>query len=183
MPQVQFLQALPIRKTRAGLQLSCAAPVSLYNKVSKTLEMSDVWVANSDGYVGQICILTLQPEPSITSCNGVCNSRITCMISVPPPSHNLYHHSGTTSPNIISTTASTVPAVLSLTSISAGVLPHQHSLHHHHHHPHHHDEHPTSPYHHHHVHSMGYESEDETHKLRTCNLIVIKLLSSSISIM
>ena len=35
-PQVQFLQALPIRKTRAGLQLSCAAPVSLHNKVSKT---------------------------------------------------------------------------------------------------------------------------------------------------
>ncbi|ODN06583.1 Rho guanine nucleotide exchange factor 17 [Orchesella cincta] len=93
LPQVQFVQALPIRKTRAGLQLSCAAPVTLYNKASKALEMTDLWVANSDGYVGQICILTLHPEPAITSCNGVCNSRITCIVSVPPPCYT--HLAGT----------------------------------------------------------------------------------------
>jgi len=51
--------------------------------------VSDVWVANSDGYVGQICILTLHPEPAITSCNGVCNSRITCVVSVPPPADDV----------------------------------------------------------------------------------------------
>lgn len=68
LPQMTFVQALPIRKTRAGLQLSCAAPVWLQSS-----HRVDVWVANSDGYVGQICILTLHPEPAITSCNGVCN--------------------------------------------------------------------------------------------------------------
>ena len=90
---MQFIQALPIRKTRAGLQLSCAAPVTVNNKGGKQgLDVTDLWVANSDGYVGQICILTLHPEPAITSCNGVCNSRITCVISVPPAS---YPHLGT----------------------------------------------------------------------------------------
>lgn len=80
--QVQFLLAVPIRKTRAGLLLSAAAPVSLHNK----MRQNDVWVANSDGYVGQICILNLFPEPpSITSCNSVCNSKIICMTAVPPP--------------------------------------------------------------------------------------------------
>ncbi|CAG7727349.1 unnamed protein product [Allacma fusca] len=126
-PQVQFMQALPIRKTRAGLQLSCAAPVSLHNKVSKTLEMSDVWVANSDGYVGQICILTLHPEPAITSCNGVCNSRITCIVSVPPP----------------------VPP-------QAQPLHPALAAHHHH------EEYQQHP----HVHSLGYESEDDSHRNR-----------------
>lgn len=65
---------VPIRKTRAGLQFTCAAP---------TLGLRDVWVCNSDGYVGQVCVLSLQPEPTVTSCNGVCNARILCVASIP----------------------------------------------------------------------------------------------------
>jgi Rho guanine nucleotide exchange factor 17 len=72
----EFIASVPIRKTRAGLQFTCAAP---------TLgDQKDVWVCNSDGYVGQVCVLSLnQPEPTVTSCNGVCNARILCVASVP----------------------------------------------------------------------------------------------------
>lgn len=70
-----FIASIPIRKTRAGLQFTCA---------SATLgQQSDVWVCNSDGYVGQVCVLSLIPEPTVTSCNGVCNARILCVASVP----------------------------------------------------------------------------------------------------
>lgn len=71
----EFLQSIPIRKTRAGLQFSCAT--------STIGTQRDVWVCNSDGYVGQVCVLSLSPEPSVTSCNGVCNARILCLASVP----------------------------------------------------------------------------------------------------
>lgn len=70
----EFLTSVPIRKTRAGLQFTCAA--ASYNQ-------QDVWVCNSDGYVGQVCILSLNPEPAVTSCNGVCNARILSVTSVP----------------------------------------------------------------------------------------------------
>lgn len=74
-PIPQFITSIPIRKTRAGLQFTCAAA---------TLgDQKDVWVCNSDGYVGQVCVLSLEPEPTVTSCNGVCNARIMCMTSVP----------------------------------------------------------------------------------------------------
>lgn len=75
----EFLTMIPIRKTRAGLQFTCAA--------STIGSMNDVWVCNSDGYVGQVCVLSLYPEPTVTSCNGVCNARILCVTSVPPSSH------------------------------------------------------------------------------------------------
>jgi Rho guanine nucleotide exchange factor 17 len=72
----EFIASVPIRKTRAGLQFTCAAPTLSAQK--------DVWVCNSDGYVGQVCVLSLnQLEPTVTSCNGVCNSRILCVTSVP----------------------------------------------------------------------------------------------------
>lgn len=70
----EFITSVPIRKTRAGLQFTCAA--ASHNQ-------QDVWVCNSDGYVGQVCILTLNPEPAVTSCNGVCNARILSVTSVP----------------------------------------------------------------------------------------------------
>jgi Rho guanine nucleotide exchange factor 17 len=71
-----FIASIPIRKTRAGLQFTCAAATLGAQK--------DVWVCNSDGYVGQVCVLSLnQPEPTVTSCNGVCNARILCVTSVP----------------------------------------------------------------------------------------------------
>lgn len=72
----EFIASVPIRKTRAGLQFTCAAPTLGAQK--------DVWVCNSDGYVGQVCVLSLNhPEPTVTSCNGVCNARILCVTSVP----------------------------------------------------------------------------------------------------
>ncbi|XP_052863854.1 uncharacterized protein LOC128270489 [Anopheles cruzii] len=71
----EFFVSVPIRKTRAGLQFTCASPTLGTQK--------DVWVCNSDGYVGQVCVLSLVPEPSVTSCNGVCNARILCVASVP----------------------------------------------------------------------------------------------------
>ncbi|XP_058455844.1 uncharacterized protein LOC131433085 [Malaya genurostris] len=71
----EFLVSVPIRKTRAGLQFTCASPTLGIQR--------DVWVCNSDGYVGQVCVLSLVPEPTVTSCNGVCNARILCVASVP----------------------------------------------------------------------------------------------------
>lgn len=70
-----FSDKVSIRKTRAGLQFTCAAATLGAQK--------DVWVCNSDGYVGQVCVLSLSPEPTVTSCNGVCNARILCLASVP----------------------------------------------------------------------------------------------------
>lgn len=71
----EFILSIPIRKTRAGLQFTCAASTPGSHK--------DVWVCNSDGYVGQVCTLSLSPEPTVSSCNGVCNARILCLASVP----------------------------------------------------------------------------------------------------
>ncbi|XP_065165662.1 rho guanine nucleotide exchange factor 17 isoform X2 [Atheta coriaria] len=75
-PHPELLATVPIRKTRAGLQFTCAAP-------TQGEHGRDVWVCNSDGYVGQVCVLSLQPEPNVISCNGVCNARILCIASVP----------------------------------------------------------------------------------------------------
>ncbi|KAG8224507.1 hypothetical protein J437_LFUL004990 [Ladona fulva] len=124
-PTPEFVSPLPIRKTRAGLQFTCAAPTlpslappqkegtpplressvpgksqlstsdlqprgRAYSSSSDTgrsgRSMSvtrglgtgwpegggggEVWVCNSDGYVGQVCVLSLQPEPTVASCNG-----------------------------------------------------------------------------------------------------------------
>lgn len=77
-PNADFVGPVPIRKTRAGLQFTCAAPAP---------NQRDVWVCNSDGYVGQVCVLSLYPEPAVTSCNGVCNARILCVTSIPAPQH------------------------------------------------------------------------------------------------
>lgn len=79
-----------IRKTRAGLQFTCAAATLGAQK--------DVWVCNSDGYVGQVCVLSLlSPEPTVTSCNGVCNARILCLASVPAFNRKLLSDSIATS--------------------------------------------------------------------------------------
>lgn len=77
-PTPEIYAILPIRKTRAGLVLSSAAHTFSDNG-------RDVWLCNSDGHVGQVCILNLNEkyEPAITSCNGICNSRILCIAAVP----------------------------------------------------------------------------------------------------
>ncbi|KAK3599920.1 hypothetical protein CHS0354_012562 [Potamilus streckersoni] len=77
----EFLQALQITKTRAGMQFSCAAPIDGLNAKG----YRDVWVCNSDGYVGHMCLLSLQPEPIVTLNTPVpgCNARILCICAVP----------------------------------------------------------------------------------------------------
>ncbi|KAK7475293.1 hypothetical protein BaRGS_00033440 [Batillaria attramentaria] len=77
----EFLQPLQITKTRAGMQFSCAAPIDGLNASG----FRDVWVCNSDGYVGHMCLLSLQPEPIVTLNTPVpgCNARILCICAVP----------------------------------------------------------------------------------------------------
>lgn len=89
-PIPEFLTSIPIRKTRAGLQFTCAA--------ATLSEKRDVWVCNSDGYVGQVCIMSLHPEPNVTSCNGVCNARILCVASVPAYSSSATEESSASKP-------------------------------------------------------------------------------------
>jgi hypothetical protein len=45
-----FVSLIPIRKTRSGLQFTSAAPTLGINP----RRLKDVWVCNSDGYVGQV---------------------------------------------------------------------------------------------------------------------------------
>ena len=63
------------------LQFSCAAPIDGLNNNGHR----DVWVCNSDGYVGHMCLLSLQPEPIVTLNTPVpgCNARILCIAAVP----------------------------------------------------------------------------------------------------
>lgn len=93
-PAPEFLTSIPIRKTRAGLQFTCAAPTLAGNGTGTgSGTASDVWVCNSDGYVGQVCVLSLAPEPSVISCNSVCNARILCVESVPHSVQSRYQPS------------------------------------------------------------------------------------------
>ncbi|GFY67383.1 rho guanine nucleotide exchange factor 17 [Trichonephila inaurata madagascariensis] len=59
----EFLCSIPLRRTRPGLQVTCAAAVvdSCQNG------LPDLWICSSDGYVGQVSVLTFQNEPVITS--------------------------------------------------------------------------------------------------------------------
>ncbi|EHA99912.1 Rho guanine nucleotide exchange factor 17 [Heterocephalus glaber] len=75
----EFLKAIPIMKTRSGMQFSCAAP-TLSSCPDPTPE---VWVCNSDGYVGQVCLLSLRAEPDVEACIAVCSARILCIGAVP----------------------------------------------------------------------------------------------------
>ena len=43
----------------------------------------DVWICNSDGYVGQVCLLTMIPEAHSKASLSVCASRIVCVCAVP----------------------------------------------------------------------------------------------------
>jgi len=73
-PPPDFLSVIPVMKPRTGLLFTAASAVSLARQV---------WVCNSDGFVGQVCVLSLLPEPVITSCIGVCNARILCAETIP----------------------------------------------------------------------------------------------------
>uniref|UniRef100_A0A4W3JM80 Rho guanine nucleotide exchange factor 17 n=1 Tax=Callorhinchus milii TaxID=7868 RepID=A0A4W3JM80_CALMI len=74
----EFLKAIPIMKTRSGMQFSCASPS--HGGPDNTHE---VWVCNSDGYVGQVCLLSVKPVPTVEACIAVCSARIICIAAVP----------------------------------------------------------------------------------------------------
>ncbi|XP_068122735.1 rho guanine nucleotide exchange factor 17 isoform X2 [Hyperolius riggenbachi] len=74
----EFLKAIPIMKTRSGMQFSCASPSH-----SSSDNVHEVWVCNSDGYVGQVCLLSIKNEPTVEACIAVCSARILCIASVP----------------------------------------------------------------------------------------------------
>lgn len=74
----EFLKAIPIMKTRSGMQFSCASPSH-----SGPDSGCEVWVCNSDGYVGQVCLLNIKDEPTVEACIAVCSARIICIAAVP----------------------------------------------------------------------------------------------------
>ncbi|XP_062241277.1 rho guanine nucleotide exchange factor 17-like [Platichthys flesus] len=74
----EFLKAIPIMKTRSGMQFSCASPSH-----SCPDSGCEVWVCNSDGYVGQVCLLNIRDEPTVEACIAVCSARIICIAAVP----------------------------------------------------------------------------------------------------
>lgn len=74
----EFLKAIPIMKTRSGMQFSCASPSH-----SSPENVYEVWVCNSDGYVGQVCVLSIRAEPTVEACIAVCSARIICIAAVP----------------------------------------------------------------------------------------------------
>ncbi|NXS34384.1 ARHGH factor, partial [Pomatostomus ruficeps] len=74
----EFLKAIPIMKTRSGMQFSCASPSH-----GSPENAHEVWVCNSDGYVGQVCLLSIRKEPTVEACIAVCSARILCIASVP----------------------------------------------------------------------------------------------------
>ncbi|XP_059489276.1 rho guanine nucleotide exchange factor 17 isoform X2 [Neocloeon triangulifer] len=77
----QFLYPVTIRKTRSGLQFTCASATA---NSERNYHGRDMWICNSDGYVGQVCVLHLADEPKVLSTNEVCESRILCMAAAPP---------------------------------------------------------------------------------------------------
>lgn len=40
-------------------------------------------MCNSDGYVGQVCLLNIKNEPTVEACIAVCSARIICIAAVP----------------------------------------------------------------------------------------------------
>ncbi|KAG8137097.1 hypothetical protein E2320_005639 [Naja naja] len=80
----EFLKAIPIMKTRSGMQVGASMLFfSLTYSHSNPENAYEVWVCNSDGYVGQVCLLSIRKEPIVEACIAVCSARILCIASVP----------------------------------------------------------------------------------------------------
>jgi len=60
-------------------QFTCASA-----RIHLTNNPNDVWICSTDGQMGQVCIMNTFPDLTVSSCNTVCNSRITCIQCVPP---------------------------------------------------------------------------------------------------
>ena len=78
----QFINYLPVMRIRQGMVFSfCAATEDLNH-----FNCRDIWIVNSDGYLDNVCLLQLQPEPTISQNTPLpgCNGQIYCMCAVPP---------------------------------------------------------------------------------------------------
>lgn len=67
-------------------QFTCAAPSHVSGQMLKPRSPTsscDVWVCNSDGYVGQVCLLALVPEAEPKASLSVCSAKIVCIAAVP----------------------------------------------------------------------------------------------------
>ena len=71
------------------LKFTCASA-----RIHLTSNPNDVWICSTDGQMGQVCIMNTFPELTVSSCNTVCNSRISCIQCVPP--YRLKRNSGNT---------------------------------------------------------------------------------------
>ncbi|XP_067276067.1 rho guanine nucleotide exchange factor 17-like isoform X2 [Pseudorasbora parva] len=101
----EFLKAIPIMKTRSGMQFSCASPS--HSCPENTYE---VWVCNSDGYVGQVCLLNIRDEPTVEACIAVCSARIICIAAVPGlKNRERVGHSTSSAPSESNPASSTQP--------------------------------------------------------------------------
>ncbi|CAM4355560.1 unnamed protein product [Caretta caretta] len=99
----EFLKAIPIMKTRSGMQFSCASPSH-----SSPENAYEVWVCNSDGYVGQVCLLSIKKEPTVEACIAVCSARILCIAAVPGLKRSFREHPE----SLVSPTSEPAPSAL-----------------------------------------------------------------------
>ncbi|XP_048589750.1 uncharacterized protein LOC5516516 isoform X2 [Nematostella vectensis] len=81
----EFQQPIPITKTRSGMQFTCSSPSLVPHMLDRGNHCGsgDVWVCNSDGYVGQVCILSMGENIQPIASLSVCSSRILCISPVP----------------------------------------------------------------------------------------------------
>ncbi|XP_065667307.1 MATH and LRR domain-containing protein PFE0570w isoform X2 [Hydra vulgaris] len=83
----EFQYPVPITKTRSGMQFTCASPnqtIGNYSDMSPQQSINgEVWVCNSDGYVGQVCLISMVPEAQSKASLSVCSVRILCLAAVP----------------------------------------------------------------------------------------------------
>ena len=73
-------------------KLTCASSRLQIKDFTKDQNQNDVWICSTDSQMSQVCIMNTSPELTVTSCNTICNSRITCMYCVPP--YRLKRNSG-----------------------------------------------------------------------------------------
>lgn len=82
----EFKTSLPLRKQRSGLLFTCATPVLCLPPIPRApgpAKHKEVWICNTDGFVGQVCVLNLSPSPAVQPSKSILNARITCMETIP----------------------------------------------------------------------------------------------------
>jgi hypothetical protein len=61
---------------------------SASSRLYMSSDQNDVWICSTDGQMSQVCILNTLPDVSVSSCNTVCSSPITCILCAPPHKRN-----------------------------------------------------------------------------------------------